>query len=160
MGIIAATYASTDSALTALTTSFCFDFLNFSRLDEGLRKKLKLKVHLAMSAMVWIVVLFFNAFNRESLIVTVFDLAGYTYGPLLGLYAMGLLSRIRPADAWVPWLSVLSLVLSFLLKTNSRTLFGGYEIGFEILIINGLITFIALWFSSFFRAAAPKSGMP
>jgi Na+/proline symporter len=160
MGIIAATYASTDSALTALTTSFCFDFLNFSRLDEGLRKKLKLKVHLAMSAMVWIVVLFFNAFNRESLIVTVFDLAGYTYGPLLGLYAMGLLSRIRPADAWVPWLSVLSMVLSFLLKTNSRTLFGGYEIGFEILIINGLITFIALWFSSFFRAAAPKSGMP
>lgn len=151
MGIIAATYASTDSALTALTTSFCFDFLNFSQLEEKIRGPLKLKVHLAMSGLVWVVVLFFNAFNEDSLIVTVFDLAGYTYGPLLGLYAMGLLTRIKPADSWVPWLSVLSMVFSFLLKTNSKWLFAGYEIGFEILIINGLITFMALWISSFFQ---------
>ena len=104
-----------------------------------------------MSLMVWVVVLFFNAYNQESLIVTVFDLAGYTYGPLLGLYTLGLLTKVKPIDAWVPYLSVFSMISSFLLKTNSKALFGGYEIGFEILIINGLITFLALWATSFFR---------
>jgi Na+/proline symporter len=151
MGIIAATYASTDSALTALTTSFCFDFLNFSQLKEEIRTGLKLKVHLAMSVLVWLVVLVFNGYNQESLIVTVFDLAGYTYGPLLGLYAAGLLSKVKPKDTWIPALSVLSMLISFLLKTNSKAFFSGYEIGFEILIINGGITFLLLWLSSYFK---------
>jgi len=151
MGIIAATYASTDSALTALTTSFCFDFLNFSTLNEQSRQSKKFMVHIGMSVAIWIMVLVFYKYNKESLIVTVFELAGYTYGPLLGLYAAGLLTRIKAKDQWVPFICILSPILSFFLKTNSKSLFNGYEIGFEILIINGLITVGLLYFSSFFR---------
>ena len=151
MGIIAATYASTDSALTALTTSFCFDFLNFSILKEDERARKKLWVHLGMSAMIWLIVLVFYKFNQDSLIVTVFELAGYTYGPLLGLYAAGLLTKIKAKDTWIPAVCVFSPIASYLLKTNSKLLFGGYEIGFEILIINGLITLGLLYASSFLK---------
>jgi len=151
MGIIAATYASTDSALTALTTSFCFDFLNFSILKEGERARKKLWVHLGMSAMIWLIVLVFYKFNQDSLIVTVFELAGYTYGPLLGLYAAGLLTKIKAKDTWIPAVCMFSPIASYLLKTNSKLLFSGYEIGFEILIINGLITLGLLYASSFLK---------
>jgi len=151
MGIIAATYASTDSALTALTTSFCFDFLNFNSLKEVERGPKKLWVHLGMSATIWFIVLVFYKFSHDSLIVTVFELAGYTYGPLLGLYAAGLLTKIKAKDTWIPAICVFSPIASYLLKANSKLLFNGYEIGFEILIINGLITMGLLYFSSFFK---------
>ena len=151
MGIIAATYASTDSALTALTTSFCFDFLNFSSLKEEERGPKKFKVHLAMSGLIWVIVLVFFKFNEGSLIVTVFELAGYTYGPLLGLYAAGMLTRIKAKDSWIPAICVASPIVSYFLKMYSPVLFNGYEIGFEILIINGLITLFLLYFSSFFN---------
>ncbi len=151
MGIIAATYASTDSALTALTTSFCFDFLNFKTMNEEEKGRKKILVHLGMSATIWLIVLVFYKFNQDSLIVTVFELAGYTYGPLLGLYAAGLLTRINAKDTWIPAICLFSPVASYLLKTNSKFLFNGYEIGFEILIINGLITLALLWASSFFK---------
>jgi Na+/proline symporter len=153
MGIIAATYASTDSALTALTTSFCFDFLNFARLPEDTRMKQKFWVHLGMSGMIWILVLLFYKFNEGSLINTVFNLAGITYGPLLGLYICGLYSGIRPLDKAVPFLTVFSALLSQFLFSFSKELFSGYEIGFEILLINGVITFLLLWVSSFFNSA-------
>ena len=160
MGIIAATYASTDSALTALTTSFCFDFLNFSTLGEEKRKSKKLFVHLGMSAMIWVLVLVFYKFNQGSLIVTVFELAGYTYGPLLGLYFTGLLTKIKPLDNWIPIICIVSPIISYILKTNSKLLFNGYEIGFEVLILNGLIAIALLYFSSFFRKEySPKSGI-
>ena len=155
MGIIAATYASTDSALTALTTSFCFDFLNFSAMKEEERGRKKLLVHLGMSVTIWFVVLVFYKFNQDSLIVTVFELAGYTYGPLLGLYAAGLLTNIKAKDNWIPAICMFSPIASYLLKANSRLLFNGYEIGFEILIINGLITLGLLYFSSFFKRVEP-----
>ena len=151
MGIIAATYASTDSALAALTTSFCFDFLNFSKLPETEKVKKKFAVHLAMSFMIWLVVILFDRLNTEALITTVFELAGYTYGPLLGLYAMGLYSRTKPWDEAVPYLAVLSAVGSYLLKINSKMLLGGYEIGFEVLLLNGALTFLLLWLSSFLK---------
>ena len=150
MGIIAATYASTDSALTALTTSFCFDFLNFSALSEEKRSAQKFYVHLAMSGMVWVVVLLFNRFNETSLIVTVFEIAGYTYGPLLGLYALGLFTKIKPYDKAVPAIAVISAVASYLLKHYSKSWFGGYEIGFEILLINGTMTALMMAVSSVF----------
>ena len=155
MGIIAATYASTDSALTALTTSFCFDFLNFSAMKEEERGRKKLLVHLGMSVTIWFIVLVFYKFNQDSLIVTVFELAGYTYGPLLGLYAAGLLTNIKAKDNWIPAICMFSPIASYLLKANSRLLFNGYEIGFEILIINGLITLGLLYFSSFFKRVEP-----
>jgi hypothetical protein len=98
-------------------------------------------------------VLLFYKFNNESLIVTVFELAGLTYGPLLGLYAMGLLTSIKPNDIFVPVIALASPVLSYILKSNSKAWLNGYEIGFEILIINGLITFILLFISSFFNSS-------
>lgn len=153
-GIIAATYASTDSALAALTTSFCFDFLNFEKKKEAERQRLKFMVHLGMSALIWLVVVGFYFVNEGSLINMVFDIAGITYGPLLGLYAMGLYSRIRPADQLVPWIAVFSAGLSWFIKANSKSLLAGYEFGFEILLLNGLITFCLLWLSSFFTKIA------
>jgi Na+/proline symporter len=151
MGIIAATYASTDSALAALTTSFCFDFLDFQNRKENERQRLKFRVHLAMSGLIWLVVVGFYLLNEGSLINTVFDIASITYGPLLGLYALGLYTRIQPADAAIPYLCVFAAVFSWLLKTNSKAIFSGYEFGFEILLVNGFITFLLLWISSFFR---------
>ena len=150
MGIIAATYASTDSALAALTTSFCFDFLNFEKRKETERQKLKFRVHLGMSALIWVVVVGFYFLNEGSLINTVFDIAGITYGPLLGLYAMGLYTRIRPADRAIPLLCIAAAGISWLLKANSKWLLNGYEFGFEILLVNGLISFCLLWVSSAF----------
>jgi Na+/proline symporter len=155
MGIIAATYASTDSALTALTTSFCFDFLEFSKRTEAERMKLKFRVHLLMSAAVLVVVLLFHQWNESSLIVTVFEIAGITYGPLLGLYAAGLYARFMPRDNWIPWIACAAALFSYLLKKNSKVWLGGYEIGFEILLINGAITFLLLWLSSFGHKAEP-----
>lgn len=157
MGIIAATYASTDSALTALTTSFCFDFLNFSALPEEKRSNQKFYVHLAMSGMVWVVVLLFNQFSETSLIVTVFEIAGYTYGPLLGLYALGLFTRIKPLDSAVPYLAIVSAGCSYLLKYFSKSLFGGYEIGFEILLINGALTALLMAVSSLFHNSGKEA---
>jgi len=151
MGIIAATYASTDSALAALTTSFCFDFLDFSQMPEEERLRKKFWVHLGMSGMVWILVLVFDAYNTGSLINTVFDVAGITYGPLLGLYVCGLYSKIKPWDRWVPAIAIASAGLSYLLKANSEKLLMGYQIGFEILLINGLITFLFLLISGLIK---------
>jgi Na+/proline symporter len=148
MGIIAATYASTDSALAALTTSFCFDFLGFAGRDEQEKKRLKTRVHLAMSLLVWAVVLVFHRINEDSLINTVFDIAGITYGPLLGLYAAGLYSPFRPVDRHIPFICIFSALFSWLLKTYSKIWLGGYEIGFEILLVNGLVTFLLLAVSS------------
>lgn len=148
MGIIAATYASTDSALTALTTSFCFDFLDFSRRSEEERMRLKFRVHLLMSAAVLVVVLLFHQWNESSLIVTVFEIAGITYGPLLGLYAAGLYARFAPRDNWIPFIACFAALFSYLLKKNSKVWLGGYEIGFEILLVNGALTFLLLWISS------------
>lgn len=153
MGIIAATYASTDSALAALTTSFCFDFLDFNQKSEAERQRQKTRVHMAMSALIWLVVLLFYKFNDESLIVTVFELAGLTYGPLLGLYAFGLLSQRRPVDAWVPLISLIVPILAFFLKKQSPQLFNGYQIGVELVLINGFLAFILLMASSFFSGS-------
>lgn len=151
VGIIAATYASTDSALAALTTSFCFDFLQFNQMQESERQNTKFYVHLGMSVMVWLVVMVFELWNKEALITTVFELAGLTYGPLLGLYACGLFFSIKPNDQSVPIIALASVVISWSLKHFSKVLFSGYEIGFEILLINGGITLILLWISSFWK---------
>ena len=153
MGIIAATYASTDSALAALTTSFCFDFLNFSTMPEQERQRKKFQVHLGMSAMIWLVVVGFYFVNEGSLINTVFDIAGITYGPLLGMYACGLYTRIKPSDQLVPFIAIFSAAASWFIRLNSKSLLNGYEFGFEILLLNGLITFCLLWLSSFFQKA-------
>jgi Na+/proline symporter len=144
LGIVAITYASADSALTALTTSFCVDFLDFARRPEPERVRLRLLVHLGFSFLLFLVIVVFRVINDESVVTAVFKIAGYTYGPLLGLYAFGLFSRRQVRDHLVPTICVLSPILTYIANVNSEDWFWGYEFGFEVLILNGLLTFLGL----------------
>ncbi len=149
LGLTAAAYSSADSALTALTTSFCVDFLNFDVNDEeGNGKSTRFRVHLMFSLILFATILIFRAINDQSVIAAVFTAAGYTYGPLLGLYSFGLFSKLKVKDNLVPVVCVLSPILSYILNISSQTLFGGYQFGFEILIVNGFFTFMGLWIIS------------
>jgi Na+/proline symporter len=143
LGIIAASYASSDSALTALTTSFCIDFLSIEKFKEEKRTKLKHRVHLGFSLLFFVVIGLFHLFNNQELIAAVFNLAGYTYGPLLGLFSFGLFTKLQVRDKLVPLICVGSPVLTFILETQSQSLFGGF--GFAKLILNGSICFLLLW---------------
>ena len=145
LGITAAAYSSADSALTALTTSFCVDFLGFEPKNFGEQQKTRIAVHLGFSLLLFLVVIVFNVINDRSVISAVFTVAGYTYGPLLGLFTFGIFTRIAVKDKMIPLVCVLSPILSFVLQSNSATWFGGYTIGFEILLFNGFFTFMGLW---------------
>lgn len=150
LGIVAAAYASADSALAALTTSFCVDFLGFKQGAPETQKsrRTRIAVHMGFCLLMFIVIVIFRAINDESVITSVFKAAGYTYGPLLGLFAFGLFTKRPVRDKAVPFLCVICPILSYILNINSKTLLGGYEFGFEILIVNGLLTFIGLWLLS------------
>ncbi len=145
IGLIAAAYSSADSALTALTTSFCVDFLGMDRKSNPRDRKLRKMVHVGFSVLLVIVILVFKALNNQSVIAELFRVATYTYGPLLGLYAFGLMTRLQVKDRWVPLVCIASPVICYLLQTYSETLFSGYQIGFELLPMNGFITFLGLW---------------
>jgi Na+/proline symporter len=143
LGIIAASYASSDSALTALTTSFCIDFLSIEKFKEEKRIKIKHRVHLGFSLLFFVVIGLFHLFNNQELIAAVFNLAGYTYGPLLGLFSFGLFTKLQVRDKLVPLVCVGSPVITFILETQSQSLFGGF--GFAKLILNGSVCFLLLW---------------
>jgi Na+/proline symporter len=143
LGIIAASYASSDSALTALTTSFCIDFLSIEKFKEEKRTKLKHRVHLGFSLLFFVVIGLFHLFNNQELIAAVFNLAGYTYGPLLGLFSFGLFTKLQVRDKLVPIVCLGSPILTFILETQSQSLFGGF--GFAKLILNGSVCFLLLW---------------
>ncbi|WP_420577051.1 sodium:solute symporter [Ekhidna sp.] len=144
LGITAAAYSSADSALTALTTSFCVDFLGFRKENYEAKKTLRKVVHLGFSFILFIVILIFQAINDESVINSIFIAAGYTYGPLLGLFTFGIFSKWDVEDQYVPIVSIASPLLSYIINLNSEALLGGYRFGFEILILNGLIMFLGL----------------
>lgn len=148
LGITAATYASSDSALTALTTSFCVDFMNIGNKPEKQRATIKFWVHIGFSVLFYLVIIVFNKLNSKEVITAVFDLAGYTYGPLLGLFSFGVLTKAGIRDKWVPAVCVAAPLLTYILNQNSTYWFNGYQFGFERLIINGLITFLGLWILS------------
>jgi Na+/proline symporter len=148
LGIIAAAYSSADSALTALTTSFSVDFLNIEKYDEKKRQKIKKWSHLMFSLLLILVILLFKAINNESIVVAVFRVAGYTYGPILGLFVFGMYSTRSVRDKWVPFVAIISPVICFFISKYSHIMFHGYEFGFELLILNGLITIIGLQFIS------------
>ena len=153
LGMVAAGYSSADGTLTALTTTFCYDFLGFSGTSGGSGKSINQElrtrrwVHIAFAMLYLLVIIAFRPFHRQSLIDTVFDVAGFTYGPLLGLYAFGLFTHRRARDRWVPFIAIASPVICYILKQNSFDWFN-YHFGFEILLLNGLITFLLLWISS------------
>lgn len=151
LGMVAAGYSSADGTLTALTTTFCYDFLGFEKEGEKGNEKRNVRtrrlVHVAFALLYLLVIIAFRPFHKQSLIDTVFDVAGFTYGPLLGLYAYGLFTKRQARDRWVPVIAVLSPVVCYVLKVYSPVWFG-YSFGFEILLVNGLITFGLLWLSS------------
>ena len=146
LGMVAAGYSSADGTLTALTTTFCYNFLNFGQDDQGNQKKeLRIRriVHVAFALLYLLVIIAFRPFHNESLIDTLFDIAGFTYGPLLGLYTFGLFTRRQVRDRWVPVIAIVSPVICYILKIHSFQWFG-YHFGFEILLLNGLVTFLLL----------------
>ena len=144
LGITAAAYSSADSALTALTTSFCVDFLGFKKENYDEKKKIRIGVHFGFSIILFIVILIFQAINDQSVINSIFIAAGYTYGPLLGLFTFGIFSKWDVKDNLVPIVCIASPLLSYVINLNSEALLGGYKFGFEILILNGLIMFLGL----------------
>lgn len=148
LGITAAAYSSADSALTALTTSFSVDFLKINQYEEVKRKRIKKWVHLLFSVLLIVVILVFRAINDESIVVAVFTVAGYTYGPILGLFVFGIYSKREVRDKWVPVIGFAAPVISFVISSYSEELFNGYKFGFELLIMNGLITLLGLFLVS------------
>ncbi|WP_179338215.1 sodium:solute symporter [Winogradskyella ludwigii] len=146
LGLIAAAYSSADSALTSLTTSFCFDILDIENKPETKRKGLRKRVHVGFSAVLVLVILLFDLiFKDVSVIWELFKAAGYTYGPLLGLFAFGLITKSQIKDKFVWIIAIAAPILSYVLNMYSKELFNGYEIGFEILIVNGLLMFLGLF---------------
>ncbi|HEY5327911.1 MAG TPA: sodium:solute symporter [Mucilaginibacter sp.] len=152
LGLTAATFATTDSALTALTTSFCVDFLGFDKNKNENSKKMVRKrhyVHIAFSAAMFLTIIIFNSINDGAVVSAIFKVASYTYGPLLGLYAFGLFAGKRQVnDKLVPFICLFSPALCYYLSTHSAGLMGGYVFDNELILVNGLLTFAGLWLTS------------
>jgi len=147
IGLISAAYPSADGALTSLTTSFSIDFLGMNKktgMPEKHKEKIRYLVHCSFAFVLLIVIVIFRAINDRAVIDKLFTIAGYTYGPLLGLYAFGLFTRFEVRDRFVPWIALISPVICYILSSYSEFLFNGYKFGFELLIVNGMITFAGL----------------
>lgn len=148
IGLVAAAFSSADGTLTSLTTTFCYDFLLFDEkrnMSEVRKTRVRKLVHIGFAFLYFLVIIIFRPFHNDSLIKMLFDIASYTYGPLLGLYSFGLFVKRRtPKGIWVPIIAVLSPVVCFIISKNSAAWFNGYKFGFELLILNGLLTFLAL----------------
>ena len=142
IGIVAASFSSADSALTSLTTCFCVDIRRQPH-NETLRKK----THIAMCGFFMLFILLFHQINSTSLIDAIYILASYTYGPLLGLFVFGLFTSRRPKDCLVPYICIGSPLLCYVLDSISIHLWN-YHFGYELLMLNGLLTFVGLWISS------------
>ncbi len=147
IGLISAAYSSADSALTALTTSFIVDIIGINRnsnLNENKKKKIRYHSHFFIAIVLIFVIIIFKSINNTAVISELFTAAGYTYGPLLGLYAFGLFNQKKVYDKWVPLIAILSPIICYLLSRFSVQLLWGYKFGFEILILNGIFMFLGL----------------
>jgi len=145
LGLIAAAYSSADSALTSLTTSFCIDIIELDKKPKESQKRIRKQTHIAISIVLVVVIVLFDAiFKDVSVIWELFKAAGYTYGPLLGLFAFGIYTKAQLKDKFVWIVAIIAPVISFLINMYSVDLLSGYQIGFEILIINGILTFLGL----------------
>ena len=145
-GLIAAAYSSADSALTALTTSFCIDIIEVGKNYPENKKQVNSRkcVHLGMSVIMFLSIVIFRHLNNESVIKELFTIAGYTYGPLLGLYSFGMFTKFQVHDKFLPIICIASPLICFILNQNSVAWMGGYKFGFELLLLNGMITFLGL----------------
>jgi SSS family transporter len=145
LGLIAAAYSSADSALTSLTTSFCIDIIELDKKPKDSQKRIRKQTHVFISILLVIVIVLFDAiFKDVSVIWELFKAAGYTYGPLLGLFALGIFTKVQLKDRYVWIIAIVAPIVSYFINKYSVDLLNGYQIGFEILIINGLLTFLGL----------------
>jgi Na+/proline symporter len=142
LGIVAASFSSADSALTSMTTCYCVDIRG--KADDV---RLRRMTHLVMCAVFVVFIVLFQKLNSTSLIDAIYVMVSYTYGPLLGLFAFGLLTRRQPRDCWVPYICVASPLLCLAIDTIV-TCAASYRFGYELLMLNGLLTFTGLWLTS------------
>ncbi|MEB8330480.1 sodium:solute symporter [Flavobacteriaceae bacterium KMM 6897] len=145
LGLIAAAYSSADSALTALTTSFCVDFLNIEKRPEAVQKSIRKKTHIGMSILLIIVIIIFKYVLDKNVIDGLLTVATYTYGPLLGLFAFGIFTKYKIMDQYVWMVAVASVLIIVAIANIPMEYLGGYAVGYELLPINGLLTFFGLW---------------
>ncbi|MEP7129191.1 MAG: sodium:solute symporter, partial [Chitinophagales bacterium] len=147
VGLISALYPSADGALTALTSAFCIDILGLRERKEWDDKKktnVRYGVHLSFAVIFLLCILYFKAHNNSSVISTILTIAGYTYGPLLGLYAFGMFTQKAIRDTWSPLVCIVSPIICYYVNLHSTQWFNGYQLGFEVLVLNGLLTFLGL----------------
>ena len=151
IALISALFPSADGAITALTSSFCIDILAMKRRDnwrEIDRKRIRQRVHLSFAALFLLLIMVFKWADDPSMIGLILKLASFTYGPLLGLFAFGILTRRAVRDSLVPWIAITAPVVCYVLDTYQQMLLGEYQIGLELLIVNGALTFAGLWLAS------------
>lgn len=147
LGLVAAAYSSADSALTALTTSVCVDILETSKQEKAAQERTRKRVHVLMSVVLFVVIVAMNHLISSNVIDELLRFAGYTYGPLLGLYAFGILTRKAVWDKTVPFICIASPLLTYWIYSNSEAWFNGYKFGYELLLVNGGIAFVGIWLS-------------
>ncbi|MDC6367734.1 MULTISPECIES: sodium:solute symporter [Flavobacteriaceae] len=145
LGLIAAAYSSADSALTSLTTSFCVDFLSIDKKSDTEQKKVRKRTHIVMSLVLIVVIIAFKYILSSNVIDSLLTVAGYTYGPLLGLFAFGIFTKHEIKDAYVWVIASISVVIIATIANIPSSYLGGYVMGYELLPLNGLLTFIGLW---------------
>jgi len=147
IGLISAAYPSADGALTSLTTSFCIDILGLNKFALSEDKKIKVRyiVHLSFAVVLMLCIFIIRSIHDEAIIQTLYKIAGYTYGPLLGLYSFGMFTKWQVRDRWIPLVAILSPLICFVLSKYSEQLLWGYKINFELIILNGGLTFLGLW---------------
>ncbi len=151
IGLISALFPSVDGAITALTSTFCIDILGFHRrndMNEQQKNRLRKQIHIGFAVLFTLLVFFFKWKNDKSIIDLVFIIAAYTYGPLLGLFSFGILTKRSIKNFLVPFICILSPVICYVFDLYSKTLFNGYVFGNEILILNGAITYLGLFLIS------------
>jgi Na+/proline symporter len=148
IGLISALFPSADGAITALTASFCIDILRLEQdpaKSTAERMKTRKKVHLTFALIFLLMVIFFKWLDNKEIVTILLEIAGYTYGPLLGMFAFGIMTQRVVTDKWVPWVCIAAPALVMIIDKKSADLLGGYRFGFEILLINGLLTFAGIW---------------
>ncbi len=144
LGLIAAAYSSADSALTSLTTSFCIDFLDLENKPKNVQKKIRKQTHVLMSIILVIVIIIFKNYLNTNVIDGLLTVAGYTYGPLLGLFAFGIFTNYQVKDKYVWIVALCSVIIVLFIGNIPSSSLANYKIGYELLPLNGLITFLGL----------------
>jgi Na+/proline symporter len=145
LGLVAAAYSSADSALTSLTTSFCVDFIGLDNKTEERQKKIRKQTHILMSLFLVVVIIVFKYVLTSNIIDSLLTVASYTYGPLLGLYSFGIFTNYQIKDRWVWIITLLSILIATAIGNIPSEYLGGYQVGYELLPLNGLITFLGLY---------------